>query len=57
MLIFEIRLPLKELLVAIFDETRAVTFRKSVVIQGIKIPKSTQKYKYLWSYSSIFVLE
>ena len=57
MLIFEIRLPLKEPLVAIFDETRAFTSRKSVVIQGIKIPRLTQKYKYLWSYSSIFVLE
>ena len=32
MLIFEIRLPLKEPLVATFDETRALNSRKSVLV-------------------------
>ena len=32
MLVFEIRLPLKEQLVATFHETRALTSRKSVVV-------------------------
>ena len=57
MLIFEIRLPLKEPLVATFDEMRALTSRKYVVVQDMNIPKSTQKYKFLWSHSSVFVLE
>ena len=41
MLIFEVCLPVKEPSVATFDETRALTSRKSVVIQDMKIPKST----------------
>ena len=57
MLIFEIRLPLKEPLVATFDEMRALTSRKYVVVQDMNISKSTQKYKFLWSHSSVFVLE
>ena len=40
MLIFEIRSPLKEPLVATFDETHALTFRKSVVVQDMSIAKS-----------------
>ena len=57
MLIFEIRLPLKKPFLATFDETRAPTYKKSVVVQGMSIPKSIQKYKLLWSYSSVLVLE
>ena len=57
MLIFEIRLPLKKPLLATFDETRTLTSRKSVVVQDMSIPKSIQKYKFLWPYSSVFVLE
>ena len=40
MLIFEVRLLLKEQLVATFDETRALTSRKSVAVQDFNIPKS-----------------
>ena len=43
MLIFEIRLPLKERLVATSDKTRALTSRISVVFQVMKIPKSAKK--------------
>ena len=45
MLIFEIRLPLKERLVATSDKTRALTSRISAVSQVMKIPKSTKKKK------------
>ena len=57
MLIFEIRLLLKEPLVTTFDETRALTSIKYTVIQGMSIPNSTENYKFLWSDSSVFVLE
>ena len=57
MLIFEIRLPLREPLVTTFDETRALTSRKFVVAQDMSIPKSRQKYNFFWSYPSVFVLE
>ena len=57
MLIFEIRLLLKEPVVATFDETRALTTIKSVFVQDMSISKSTQKYKFVWSHSSVFVLE
>ena len=57
MLIFEIRLPPKEPLVATFDETRALTSRKSGVAQDMSISKLTQKYKFLRSHSSVFGLE
>ena len=50
MLIFEVRLHLKEPLVATFDETCAFTSGKSVVVQEMDIPKLTQKYKFLWSH-------
>ena len=50
MLIFEVRLHLKEPLVATFDETCAFTSGKSVVVQEMDIPKLTQKYKCLWSH-------
>ena len=57
MSIFEIRLPEKEPLVATFDETRALTSRKSVVVQDMNIAKSSQKYKLFWPHSFVFVLE
>ena len=57
MLIFEICLPLKEPLVATFDETRALASRKSVVIQDMSIKKSAKKSKFLWLHSSVFVVE
>ena len=57
MLIFDIRLPLKEPLMVTFDETRAPTPKKLEVVQDMKVPKSIQKYKFLWSHSSFFVLE
>ena len=41
MLIFEIRLPLKEPLVTTFDQARAHTSRKSVVAYDMSIAKST----------------
>ena len=46
MLIFEVRCLLKEPLVATFNETRALTSRKSVVVQDTNILISTQKYKF-----------
>ena len=46
MLIFEIRLPLKEPLVATFDDTRALTSRKSEVVQDMSIPKSKQNINF-----------
>ena len=57
MLIFEVRLHLKKSLVATFYETRTLVSRKSVVVQDMNIPKSTQKYKFRWSHYSVFVLE
>ena len=57
MLIFEICLPLKEPLVATFDETRALASGKSVVIQDISIKKSAKKSRFLWLNSSFFVVE
>ena len=57
MLIFEVRLHLKKSLVATFYETRALVSRKSVVVQDMNIPKSTQKYKFLWSHYSVLILE
>ena len=57
MLIFEIRLPLKERLVATSDKTRALTSRISAVSQVMKIPKSAKKKKIPWLHSSVFVLE
>ena len=33
---------------AIFDKTRVLTSRKYVVVQGMNIPKSVQKYKFFW---------
>ena len=44
----------KRTLVAIFSKTCALTSRKSVVVQDMNIPKSIQKYKFLWSHSSAF---
>ena len=57
MLISEVRLYLKKTMVATFDETRALTSRKSVIIQDMNIAKSTQKYKFFRSHSSLSVLE
>ena len=54
MLIFEVRLPLKEPLVATFSETRALTFKKSGVVQDINSPKSTKENEFLWLHSSVF---
>ena len=53
MLIFEVRLTRKELFVAIFDETRALTSRKFAVPQDMKILALTQKYKLLLSHPSV----
>ena len=46
MLIFEVRLPLKEPLVAAFGEKHALTSNKYVVVQGMKLLKSSKKHKY-----------
>ena len=43
MLIFEVRLPLKQPLVATFDETRGLISRKPVVVQDMNTPKSIKK--------------
>ena len=56
-LIFEICLPLKKPLVVTFGETRAYTSRKCVVVQGMKVTKSSKKHKLVWLHSPIFVLE
>ena len=55
MLIFEIRLPLKEPLVATFDETRAQTSRICVAVKGINLTKSSIKQKLL-AYTNPFLL-
>ena len=39
---------------ATFDEKRALTSRKSVVVQDMNIPISTQKNNFFWSHSSFF---
>ena len=57
MLVFEICLPLKETLVVTFDETRAHTSRKHVVVQGMSLLKPSEKRKLLWLHSSVFALE
>ena len=51
-LMFEVRLPLKEPLVATFGEKHALTSNKYVVVQGIKLLKSSKKHKLLWLPSS-----
>ena len=50
-------LHLRDPLVATFNETCALTSRKSEVAQDMSIPKSAQKDKLLRSHSSVFVLE
>ena len=57
MLIFEILFPLEEPLVATFRKTRALTSKKYVLVQGMDLPKSYEKYRLLWLYSSVFALE
>ena len=54
MLFFEVRLPLKKLLVTTLTETLAHTSRKYVVVQGMSLPKSSKKHKLFWLHSSIF---
>ena len=41
-------------MVATFNETSAVTFRKYIVKQGINNSKCFKKFELLWSHSSIF---
>ena len=45
MLIFEIRFALKEPLVATFHQMGVLTARKYVVVLGMNIPKSSEKYR------------
>ena len=47
MSIFEICLPLTEPLVVTFSKTREHTSRKYVVVQGMSLPKSSEKFKLL----------
>ena len=42
---------------ATFNETRAPTFRKYVVEQGIVMPNWSKSFQTFWSHSSIFALE
>ena len=57
MLIFEILFLLEEPLVVTFRKTRALASKKYVLVQGMDLPKSYEKYKLLWLYSSVFALE
>lgn len=43
--IFEIRLAVKEPLLATFHQTRVLTSRKYVAVLGMNIPKSSKKYR------------
>ena len=47
----------KRTLMASFSKTRALTFRKYVLEEGIDLPKPSQKYELLWLHSSAFDLE
>ena len=47
MLIFEVFLPVREPLVAIFSETRVVTSPKDIVKQIMKFSKAREKHKLL----------
>ena len=40
-----------------FNEMRALTSRKYVVEQGMKVLKSSEKRKLLWSHFSVFTLQ
>ena len=55
--VFDVFLPLKERLVPIFSEMRALTPRKILNNEVINVSKYLGKYKLLWSYSSVFGLE
>ena len=50
-------LPLRDLLVATFNEKRAPTSRKYVAEQGIMIPNSSKITHIFRSHSSVFALE
>ena len=50
-------LPLRHLLVATFNETRAPTFRNCVAEQGIYIPDSSKTCENSRSHSSVFAFE
>ena len=54
---FWIFVPLKETLVATFNETLAPTFRKYVAAQCVLMPSLSEKNKSFWSHSSVFALE
>ena len=54
---FRIFVPLKETLVAIFSETRALTFRKYVAGQCVLMPNLSEKKKSFSLQSSVFALE
>ena len=55
--VFRLFVPLKETLVAIFNEMRALTFRKYVAGQCVLMPKLSEKKKSFWLHSSAFALE
>ena len=42
---------------SMFNEMRALTSRKYVVEQGMKVLKSSEKRKLLWSHFSVFTLQ
>ena len=50
-------LPLRDPLVATFNESRAPTSRKYVAEQGIVIPNWLKTFQTIWSHSSAFALE
>ena len=57
MLNFQTFLPLKELSVATFSETCALTSRKCAFEPGISIPNFLEKLQFFWLHSSVFDLE
>ena len=50
-------LPLKNTLVATFNEVRAPTSRKNVAEQGILMPNSLETNQYFQPHYSVFALE
>ena len=50
-------LPLKETLVATFNETRAPTSRKYVAGQGKVMSNRSKTFRTFWFHSSVFALE
>ena len=54
---FQSFLPLKEPLVAVFNETHTLTFKKYVSKQVINVAKLWERHKLLWLHSFVFALE